>query len=161
MSKNPSEAVPWPEISTEAGAVRKEQRFRRVGARMSIRISTIDAERDPESGVAYFQTSDEYSANVSRGGAFIVTPESFRVGSRLMLDIEIPGGSTLQAIGRVAWTRIAIGNDEPSPSERPGVGIEFTGGRTDDFAELERYLDRAARNRGAQSDSKVSRQPTT
>ncbi len=131
------------------------QRHRRVSIRVPIRISTIDPEKDPSTGKLFFFTSDEFSADISRGGVFVVTPEPIEPGRRLLVEVEIPGGSNIQTIGRVVWKRIETGQAGASPRDRHGVGVQFTSGRPDLFNELERYVEKqAGRRRGV---SKINR----
>ncbi|HKX45359.1 MAG TPA: PilZ domain-containing protein, partial [Planctomycetota bacterium] len=94
-----------------------------------MRISTIDAETDPETGKPYFLHAAEVCENLSRGGLFVLTHEAVRPGSRLLVELELPGSGEVQAIGRVAWSRAV-----PAASgveQRPGIGIEFLGGSTE------------------------------
>ena len=126
---------------------------KRVSVRVPIRISTIDPEKDPETGKLYFFTAEEYSANISRSGAFVTTAEPIEPGRRVLVEIDIPNGSSLQITGRVAWKRLAPGASDASAFKRPGIGIEFTGGRPELFNELDRYIAKSARRRpGAQRD---------
>lgn len=126
---------------------------KRVSVRVPIRISTIDPEKDPETGKLYFFTAEEYSANISRSGAFVTTPEPIDPGRRVLVEIDIPSGSSIQITGRVVWKRLASGASDTSAFKRPGIGIEFTGGRPELFNELDRYITKSARRRPrAQSD---------
>ena len=135
---------------------------KRLSVRVPIRISTIDPERDPATGKLYFFTAEEYSANISRNGAFVTTPEPIDPGRRVLVEIDIPSGSSIQTIGRVVWKRIAPGSSETPSQARPGVGIEFTGGRSELFNELDRYLNAAARRRKpTRKDPAASNQPNT
>lgn len=122
-----------------------KQRHRRVNVRVPIRISTIDPEKDPHTGKLYFFTSEEYSANISRGGAFVATPESIDPGRRVLVEIDIPEGSSVQTLGRVVWKRLGVGKMDALSPNRPGIGIEFTGGRPESLNELDRYLAAASR----------------
>ncbi|MCG8587716.1 MAG: PilZ domain-containing protein [Proteobacteria bacterium] len=114
------------------------RRHVRLPIRMSVRISTIDPETDPFTGRPFFRTSRETCANLSRGGAFVLTDEPLSPGRRLLVELEIPDGPSLQAVGRVAWSKKVLaptGNRSES-----GVGIEFVGGSAQDFRELEEHL---------------------
>jgi len=122
-----------------------KQKHRRVNVRVPVRVSTVDPEKDPQTGKLYFFTSEEYSANISRGGAFVATPESIDRGRRVLVEIAIPGGSTIQTLGRVVWKRLGSGKMDALPPNRPGIGIEFTGGRPESLNELDRYLAAASR----------------
>jgi hypothetical protein len=126
---------------------------RRVAVRMPVRISTIDPETDPWTGKPYFRTSDETSGNVSRGGAFVVTPEPIAPGRRVLLELHIPDGETVQTIGRIAWSRSSF-----SPAGKTGtsgVGVEFLGGTPEQFAALERFLERSWRRQRREDGPKA------
>ncbi len=116
----------------------KERRHPRVPAMIPVRISTLAPERDPWTGRPFFRASQETCANVSRGGAFVRTEEPLTPGRRILLELHLPNGSSLEAIGRVAWTKRVMG-----PSERDadaGVGIEFLGGAAEQFDALELFI---------------------
>jgi hypothetical protein len=61
----------------------------------------------------------------------------------VLIEIEIPGGSEVQAIGRVAWSRAEVGPTKIV--ERSGVGIEFLGGSREALSAVEQYVDRVGR----------------
>jgi hypothetical protein len=121
-----------------------ERRHPRVDVRMNIRISTIDPELDPGSGKPYFRTSEETCANVSRGGAFVLTLDPMEPGRRLLVEMEIPGGPSLQAIGRVAWAKAEISSNGDRTS---GIGVEFLGGSPEQLGALDDYISRMDRRR--------------
>jgi len=118
------------------------RRHRRVEAALPVRISTIEPERDPWTGRPFFRASVETCANVSRGGAFVRTAEPLTPGRRVLLELELPDGRPLEAIGRVAWTRRVL-----APRERDseaGIGIEFLGGPSEQFSLLEELIEKLA-----------------
>lgn len=116
------------------------RRYRRIATTIPVRISTIEPESDPWTGRPYFRASRETCANVSRGGAFVRTTELLDPGSRVLLELSLPTGAQVEAIGRVAWTKRVISprGDEPDS----GVGVEFLGGAAEQFAALDDFLDR-------------------
>ena len=141
---------------------RRLQRYRRARVRVSARVSSIDPEVEPESGTPYFCSSDETCQNVSRGGAYIVTGEPFSPGRRLLVELEVPGGPTVQTIARVAWSRVELAKN--GDVQRSGIGIEFMGGAPDALRALERYVDaslRRARRFSATAAATSGRQPST
>ena len=74
------------------------------------------------------------------GGAFIRTSEPLDPGRRILLELGLPNGGPVEAIGRVAWTKRVIsprGEDSES-----GIGIEFIGGASEQFAALEDFIAR-------------------
>ena len=115
------------------------RRHRRISTEIAVRISTIEPERDPWTGRPFFRASQETCANVSRGGAFVKTTEPLDPGRRLLVEVHLPSGEPVEAIGRVAWTKRIM---TPHTREvESGIGIEFIGGSADQFAALERYID--------------------
>jgi Tfp pilus assembly protein PilZ len=120
----------------------ERRRYRRVDASIGVRISTIEPERDPWTGRPFFRASEETCANVSRGGAFVRTREPFTPGKRILVELALPDGPPVEAIGRVAWSKRVLLPD--SRDEVGGIGIEFLGGAPEHFSALEAYLDRTA-----------------
>ena len=119
-----------------------QRRHRRIEASIDVRISTIEPERDPRTGRPFFRASHERCVNLSRGGAFVRTAEPLREGRRLLVEIHLPNGEPVEAIGRVAWTRRTL---EPGASaqvrrEGAGIGIEFLGGAVDQLSALDDYI---------------------
>ena len=136
-----------PDSMVTAGIQRAKQLNKRVNVRIPVRISTIDPEIDPKSGKLFFFTSEEFSANVSRCGAFVTTPEPINPGRRVLVEIDIPGGSSLQTIGRVVWKQVAKPNADTATKGWSGIGIQFTSGRPELFNELDGYIALAGRRR--------------
>lgn len=114
------------------------RRHARVDLRARARVSSIDPERDG-SGALCFHESDELCENLSLGGAFIHTPDPPAQGRRVLLQIHLPDGAALEAVGRVAWTQRALGaSGEPHAI---GVGIEFLSDDLETRGVIERYLE--------------------
>ena len=108
---------------------------------MTVRISTIEPERDPWTGRPFFRASQETCVNVSRGGAFVRTTEPLLPGRRLLLELRLPNGRAIEAIGRVAWSKRSM---EPDATPEPaGIGVEFLGGAVEQFAALEEFIARS------------------
>lgn len=132
---------------------RRQQKHPRGAVHLPVRISTIDAETDAETGESFFLSTDEQCQNLSRGGLFVATDEAVPTGSRLLVELELPGGLAIEAIGRVAWSRspLAEAAQEGDPPQ-PGLGIEFLDGSSRDLTAVERYVarvNRRARRSGA------------
>ena len=49
--------------------------------------------------------------NVSRGGVFVHTSEPLTPGRRILVEIQLPGGPPIEAIGRVAWVKHQLATD--------------------------------------------------
>ena len=115
-----------------------QRRHPRIETNVAVRISTIEPERDPWTGRPFFRASKEICANVSRGGAFVKTTEPLDPGRRLLVEVHLPSGRPLEAIGRVAWTkRIMTPHSRDAES---GIGVEFIGGAAEQFIALESYI---------------------
>jgi hypothetical protein len=152
---------------TETSETPAETASPRVSVRLRARISTIDPETDPFTGKPFFRTSEETSANLSRGGVFVSTLESIPPGRRVLVELEMPGGRSVQAVGRVAWTRVPVeerGADSPAgqtdrPLE-PGVGVQFLGGPRGDLQALDRFVSRSIRARSVSAATPAEIAPT-
>lgn len=116
------------------------RRHERVAAQITVRISTIEPERDPWTGRPFFRSLQEKSINVSRGGTFVETSEPLDPGRRVLVELELPSGNEVEAIGRVAWVKRVL--DPRNQTTDSGVGIEFLGGASEELAALADYLDR-------------------
>ncbi|MGH0033009.1 MAG: PilZ domain-containing protein [Myxococcota bacterium] len=115
------------------------RQHRRIPTSIPVRISTIESLRDPWTGKAYFRASQETCANVSRGGVFVRTTELLDPGRRVLLELQLPNGSQVEAVGRVAWTRRSLASADLDNAET-GVGVEFLGGATEQLAALDEFL---------------------
>lgn len=128
----------------------ERRRHLRVPASLPVRISTLEPERDPWTGRPFFRASREYCINVSRGGVFIGTDEPLVPGRRILVELSLPDGRPLEAIGRVAWSKRVM-----TPGRDPGdcgIGIEFLGAEADRISALETLIDRSdAADAGATS----------
>jgi Tfp pilus assembly protein PilZ len=118
----------------------QRRRFERVRTDIPVRISTIEPDQDPLTGRTYFRASQERASNVSRGGVFVQTHELLGPGRRVLVELSLPDGGQVAAIGRVAWTQYAM---QPRPTGTAcGVGIEFLGGATEHLRALEEFVKR-------------------
>jgi len=115
------------------------QKHPRVATAMPVRITTVDAETDPDTGKTFFRSAEETTANLSQGGAYVHSWEPLASGRRVIVAIELPSGSELQLEGRVVWTRRALRTNTKGDLESPGYGIEFEAG-TRELATLGEYL---------------------
>ncbi len=115
-----------------------KRRYERIAAGIAVRISSIEPERDPWTGRPFFRSLQETCENVSRGGVFVKTDEPFDPGRRLLVEIKLPTGQPLEAIGRVAWVKQTV---SANPRDNvSGVGIEFLGAASEHFEALEAYI---------------------
>ena len=121
-----------------------ESRESRHSTVVPVRISTVDPERDPDSGTPFYRSSEETTANLSRGGAHVRSWEPLAAGRRIVITIELPIGREIQLLARVAWTRRQLQPVDRDAIQPPGYGIEFIGGSSAELAVLEAYLESLA-----------------
>lgn len=114
------------------------RRFERIATDIPVSISTIEPERDPWSGRPFFRATQETCANVSRGGAYVMTTEPLNPGRRVLVEVHLPGSRRLEAVGRIAWTKRIM--TPHGGTEESGIGIEFIGGASEQFAALDLYI---------------------
>jgi uncharacterized protein (TIGR02266 family) len=116
----------------------ERRRFERIPAYLPVRISTIDPETDPWTGKPFFRRSREWSTNISRGGVFLRTREPLLPGQRVLLEVALPGGQAIEAVGRVAWARrvMRAGTEE----EDAGIGVQFVGTTGEEMDTLESWV---------------------
>jgi uncharacterized protein (TIGR02266 family) len=116
----------------------QKRRHARRSSELPVRISTIDPEKDPWTGRPFFRSIQETCANVSRGGAFVRTREQFESGRRVLVELTLPDGRELEAIGRVAWTKRVLAPE--GGSDDVGLGVEFLGAASEELTALEAFL---------------------
>ena len=141
---------------------RTPRRHHRRAVDVSVRVSTIDSEVDPETGDRYFRESEETCATLSPGGAFIRTREPLTPGHRILLAIHVPGAQDpIEATGRVAWVKPELVRRGPNATPHNGAGVEFTDDDPATQRAIVRYLERARAPRriGPRDDARATRSP--
>jgi hypothetical protein len=141
----------------------------RLQAEIPIRISTVDPETDPATGLTFFRNVEETAADLSNGGAFVRSWEPLAAHRRVLVEIDLPGERRpIELSARVAWTQLRVrtlerstekrtGNpgpigssDTPGPSagaestkpiDSPGYGIEFDPSNGAALRRIEAFLE--------------------
>jgi hypothetical protein len=137
--------IPLPAAADAARPVAQPQRRGdlRTEASLQVELTSIDASRDPATGELYFATSsDERTRNLSRRGMCLRCERPPAVGSRMLLQVRLPGEAPVDVIGQARWTRV-----EFEPGEHGGraialVGVELLGGAPRALARYDRALGR-------------------
>jgi uncharacterized protein (TIGR02266 family) len=127
MSSQPVE--PWAE---------RRRRHPRVPVELPVRLSTIDPQIDPRTGRPYFRASREICANLSRGGLFIRTRDPISPGRRVLIELHLPDGQPVEAVGRIAWSKRVLA--PAGGAEDDGVGIEILGAPGEQLEALESFI---------------------
>jgi hypothetical protein len=66
-------------------------------------ISTLDASRDG-AGSSYFIVTEGRTLDVGDGGLGLEVEDTLREGTRVLVDVELGEGRTLECRARVVWT---------------------------------------------------------
>ena len=122
----------------------------RHGLRLPVRVSGIDPEIDPGTGLPCFASVEETALNLSEGGVFVPGEDTLTPGRRVLVEIDLPSGASIQALGAVAWRRhprAARSGDRPA-----GMGIEFTGMARSAALALADVLEPRRRTRGTKAN---------
>ena len=117
-----------------------EQNYPRVSTVVSVRISTVDPEVDPDTSQTFFRSVEETTANLSRGGAYVSSWEPLAAGRRVLIAVDLPREGEIQLVGRVAWTRRLLRSMQSEGVDSPGYGVEFVGVSSTELSALDRYL---------------------
>lgn len=118
----------------------------RVDASISVRVSTVDPETDPNTGKHFFRSAEETTANLSQGGAFVRSWEPLAAGRRVIVDFDLAEDGRLQLLASVAWTQRQVRAGEPQSLDAPGFGVQFVEASDEELARLDRYLARVERD---------------
>jgi type IV pilus assembly protein PilZ len=82
----------------------------------------------------------DYTRNISRGGTFVATTKPLGIGTEFVFALTVPGlGEPLKLAGKVVWT---TSEDEASPANPAGMGIEFQYRDAQEQAEKEARVER-------------------
>jgi type IV pilus assembly protein PilZ len=86
----------------------------------------------------------DYTRNISRGGTFVATAKPLDIGTEFIFALVVPGlGEPLRLRGKVVWT---TNEDEASPANPAGMGIEFQYRDAEEQAEKEARVERLLRS---------------
>lgn len=81
------------------------------------------------------QRRTEVTRNISLGGAFVDTPDLLPLGSRLTIELHLPGAHEAIRVGaEVRWTETGHSGGTP------GMGLRFEGLRAREVWALNRYF---------------------
>ena len=117
------------------------QRYQRVVTAVPVRVSTVDPESDPTTGDLFFRSSEETTANLSRGGAYLRSWEPLDVGRRVVVTITPPAAGEFQLNARVVWTRRQLRPGPGGELEEAGYAVEFYGISIREVVLLDRLMD--------------------
>jgi uncharacterized protein (TIGR02266 family) len=126
-----NEGVPWMQ-GTIALKEESEKEESGINRRQHERVDTV----------VRVEFHDEYwgfTKNLSKGGAFILTPDPMELGDEFLLKLHMPdGGEPIEVGCKVVWTN-KYGKE--THDLRRGMGIKFLTLRREDRTRFEEYLE--------------------
>jgi len=137
--------IPLTDTGDEARSALRAQRRNDARTEVSLRVelTSIDASRDRATGELYFATSpDEHTLNLSRRGMCVRCERPPAIGTRVLLQLRIPGEAPVDVIGRARWTRVEFEPGDHGARAVALVGIELLGGAPRALARYDRALGR-------------------
>ena len=115
----------------------------RTDASLQVELTSIDASRDRATGALYFATSpDDRTQNLSRRGMCVRCDRPPAIGTRLLLQLRLPGETPVDVIGQARWTRVEFEPGDHGARAVALVGIELLGGAPRALARYDRALGR-------------------
>jgi hypothetical protein len=107
-------------VRFESGVVvaREARRHPRRSVGRVASISTLDPVHDGK-GSSYFVVTEGRTLDVGDGGLGLEVEDTLREGSRVLIDVELGEGRTLECRARVVWTAA-----DPSGAHFAGLSFE-------------------------------------
>jgi hypothetical protein len=109
--KSDSDRPPAPEVKTSrtereaSGVVEthvvQQRAHARVPARLEVRVSTLDAHE--AFGERYFIVASAMTLDVADGGLGLISDSSLPRGRRVVVELDVHAGLTIERKGSVAW----------------------------------------------------------
>lgn len=108
----------------ESGIVvaRESRRFPRRDALLVARVTTLKADLDPETQASFYVLTDARTLDVGDAGAGLEVDDAVPEGRRVMVELDLPDGSTLTCSASVMWSSndkdahyLGLRFDEPVP----------------------------------------------
>lgn len=116
----------------------ERRRHRRIPVSLPVNISTIDPEKQAGSGQNLYRLSRDTCLNLSRSGALVKMTDCVAPGTRVLVELHLPGHGLFEVVGRVAWKKDGLSSREKKMDR--GIGVEFIGTGKTKFSSLSDYL---------------------
>jgi hypothetical protein len=149
--ESPTQAAGWRRIplpgardeARKGGPAPQRRADTRTDARLRVALTSIDASRDRATGELYFATSsDERTQNLSRRGMCVRCERPPAIGTRVLLQVRLPGEAPVDVIGQTRWTRVEFEPGDHGARAIALVGIELLGGAPRALARYDQALGR-------------------
>lgn len=131
--------IPHPGESERELAAAAVQRRTDLRTPLSLRVqrSSIDPTRDPVTGELFYDVADDdETTNLSRRGLCIRCERPPEIGTRVLVQLRLPGEAPVDVVGLARWSRVAFVPGQHGARAVALVGLELLGGAP---RALERY----------------------
>jgi len=143
----------WRRMPLEDAAERQvtpaAQRRAELRTPLSLRAerTSIDAVRDPITGELFYDIADDdETMNLSRRGLCIRCERPPEIGTRVLVQLRMPGEAPVDVVGLARWTKVIFVPGEHGARAAALVGLELLGGPPRALERYGRALGKLARN---------------
>jgi hypothetical protein len=150
--------IPLPSASTRERAPAAVQRRGDERTELSLRIQrlSIDAARDPVTGELFYDFANEdETTNLSRRGLCIRCERPPEIGTRVLVQLRLPGEAPVDVVGLARWSRVAYVPGEHGARAVALVGLELLGGAPRALERYDRALGQLARGAASTDDANL------
>ncbi len=96
------------------------RRHARTRIALTARVASVDPDRNPRTGAAVFRIFEALTVDISDGGLALSALEDLGSGRRVIIEIELPDGHSVELSGRIVWLEP---QREPGLPARMGVAL--------------------------------------
>jgi hypothetical protein len=149
--------IPQPGQSESGAASVDPQRRAEIRTPLSLRVqrTSIDPARDSVTRELFYDVADDdETTNLSRRGLCIRCERPPEIGTRVLVQLRLPGEEPVDVVGLARWSRVAFVPGEHGARAVALVGLELLGGPPRALERYGRAIGRLAR--GAASADAVA-----
>lgn len=94
------------------------RRYARTRIALPVRVASVDPDRNPRTGAAIFRTFQAETLDISEGGLSIRALEDLGSGRRVLVELELEDGQSIELAGRIVWLE-----PQPRPGQPARMGV--------------------------------------
>jgi hypothetical protein len=151
-ASSPATETGWRRIRQPGESEREShddlQRRADVRTPLSLRVqrSSIDPARDPVTRELFYDVADDdETTNLSRRGLCIRCERPPEIGSRVLVQLRLPGEAPVDVVGLARWSRVTFVPGQHGARAAALVGLELLGGAPRALERYGRAIGRIAR----------------
>jgi Tfp pilus assembly protein PilZ len=96
------------------------RRHARLHIALPARVASLDPDRNPRTGTPAFRIFDALTTDISDGGLALSALDDLGSGRRVLVELELPDGSSVELVGRIVWLEP---QKEPGLPARMGIAL--------------------------------------